>query len=284
MHQFAREELTFDVRDGGPSDGEVVVLLHGFPEDGGSYDAVVPALHEAGYRTLVPDQRGYSPQARPRGRWRYRLADLVADVIALLDQAGVLQAHLVGHDWGAAVAWEMARRHPDRVLTLTALSVPHLQAMAWAWRHSRQARRSSYVALFQIPVVVEYGLAARLERTLIRSGLRPDYAAHYGQRFSTPSSLSGPLNWYRALPWAVFDGEGRRIAAVVTVPTTYIWGRRDPFIDRAAASRSERYVEADYRFVELDANHWLPENYAAEIVPLILDRLSARPRDAEPPQ
>lgn len=276
MDAFTNDGLTFKVRDGGPPEGEVVVLLHGFPEDGRSYDAVVPGLHRAGYRTLVPDQRGYSPRARPRGRRRYQLSRLVGDVVALLDQAGASRAHLVGHDWGAGVAWEVARRHPGRVHTLTALSVPHPRAMAWASLRSPQAPRSFYIAVFQLPALPERALAPRVKAILTKAGLDPALAAHYGRRFRTPSSLTGPLNWYRALPFSAFDGAGRRAPASVSVPTTYVWGRRDAYVDRVAASRSGEYVDADYRFVELDANHWLPENEAGRVTELILDRVSTR--------
>ena len=101
---YARDGWVFDVRDTGPLDGDPVVLLHGFPERASSWDAVAAQLHEAGLRTLAPDQRGYSPRARPRTRWGYRATELVADVAALVDVVG-RPVHLVGHDWGAFVAW-----------------------------------------------------------------------------------------------------------------------------------------------------------------------------------
>jgi pimeloyl-ACP methyl ester carboxylesterase len=129
MERFTRAGLTFEIRDSGPRDGDAVVCLHGFPQDGTSYDAVVPRLVERGLRVLVPDQRGYSPGARPPGRTAYALPALVDDVLALLDQAGVGAAHVVGHDWGGAVAWALAGRHPERVRSLTALSTPHPAAL-----------------------------------------------------------------------------------------------------------------------------------------------------------
>ena len=108
MDSFRRDGLTFDVRDAGPRDGEPVVLLHGFPQDSAAWDRVAPALHQHGLRTLAPDQRGYSPMARPRGRAHYRLRETVGDVLALLDAAGLESAHVVGHDWGGIVAWGLA--------------------------------------------------------------------------------------------------------------------------------------------------------------------------------
>src|SRR5919202_1224240 len=100
MDTFTRDGLTFDVRDAGPADGEPVVLLHGFPQDGSAFDRLTPLLAAAGLRTLAPDQRGYSPGARPAGRSAYRVRELEADVLALLDAAGLASAHVVGHDWG----------------------------------------------------------------------------------------------------------------------------------------------------------------------------------------
>src|SRR5687768_8192474 len=115
---FTRGALTFDVRDRGPADGPVVVCLHGFPQDGTAFDAVVPPLVAGGLRVLVPDQRGYSPGARPPGRAPYALREVVDDVVALLDAAGVERAHVVGHDWGAVVGWALASRRADRVASL----------------------------------------------------------------------------------------------------------------------------------------------------------------------
>src|SRR5215217_5260440 len=173
MDSFRRDGLTFDVLDAGPSDGEPVVLLHGFPQDATSWNGVAPALHQHGLRTLAPDQRGYSPMARPRGRGHYTLRETTRDVLALLDAAGLESAHVVGHDWGAGVGWALAAWHPERVRTLTVLSVPHPGAMAKAT--SDQALRSAYMAAFQVPVLPEQALlaggGAALRRMLRRSGL-----------------------------------------------------------------------------------------------------------------
>ena len=129
MRSYAHDRLVFEVKDEGPEDGQPVVFLHGFPQDSTSWDAVVEPLHERGYRTLAPNQRGYSPSARPRGARNYRWASLAGDVVALLDAAGVDTAHVVGHDWGGAVAWCLASEHSDRVRTVTSLSTPHPGAL-----------------------------------------------------------------------------------------------------------------------------------------------------------
>ena len=173
VDSFRRDGLTFDVRDAGPSDGEPVVLLHGFPQDSAAWDRVAPALHQAGLRTLAPDQRGYSPMARPRGRGRYRLRETTADVLALLDAAGLESAHVVGHDWGGIVG--LGARPPGTrtgVRTLTALSVPHPAAMAKAMVTSDQALRSYYMLV--VPAAVPARAAAARRR---RDGAAPDCCA-----------------------------------------------------------------------------------------------------------
>ena len=112
MATFRHQGLTFDVRDGGPAEGEAVLLLHGFPQDATSWRHVEPLLHAAGLRTLAPDQRGYSPEAAPRATAAYRLPALVGDAVALADAAGARRVHVVGHDWGGAVAWALATAPP----------------------------------------------------------------------------------------------------------------------------------------------------------------------------
>lgn len=294
MDSYPRAGLVFDVRDEGPADGRPVVLLHGFPQDNSCWDAVVPALHAAGLRTLAPNQRGYGGHADPRKRSAYRMPDLVADVLALLDAAGLDRAHLVGHDWGGAVAWMAATAHPERFATLTVLSTPHPQALAWAMTHTDQVLRSWYMTAFQLPVLPERLLAPRMREVLRRSGLPEEYADRYAARFARPESLTGPIGWYRAMPpptlglrknlRRVLSGLRGAVPAgsrdhrpdpkrLVRVPTTYLWGRDDPALGRAAAERTGDYVPGDYRFVELAAGHWLPETVPARVAAEIVDRV-----------
>ena len=129
LTSFVSQGWTFDVRDSGPLDGPVVVALHGFPQTSGSWSAVTPLLTDAGYRVLAPDQRGYSPRARPTAVDDYTMDHLCADVLALADAAGADRFHVLGHDWGAAVAWALAADRPDRLASLTAVSVPHPAAL-----------------------------------------------------------------------------------------------------------------------------------------------------------
>lgn len=259
MDSFRRDGLTFDVRDAGPPDGEPVVLLHGFPQDSTAWDKVAPGLHASGLRTLAPDQRGYSPMARPHGRSHYRLRETVEDVLALLDAAGLQSAHVVGHDWGGAVAWGLGAWHPDRVRTLTAISVPHPGAMARAMVRSDQALRSYYMGLFQLPVLPERlilsGDGAALRRMLKRGGLPDAVAEHYVARMREPGALSAALGWYRALPW-----DGRDRVGTVRVPTLFVWSTGDAFLGRTAAEATGDFCAGPYRLVVLDdVTHWIPE-------------------------
>jgi pimeloyl-ACP methyl ester carboxylesterase len=273
MDSYARAGLTFPVRDAGPSDGEAVVLLHGFPQDATSYDQVVPLLHAQGLRTLVPTMRGYAATARPRDRRAYRAEETTADLLALLDAAGLATAHVVGHDWGAGPAWAAAAWHPDRVASLTVLSTPHPAAMAASMVSSSQGLRSWYMGFFQLPGVPELVVPRSLRRTLVGSGLPPGHVDRYVRAMSQPGALTGALNWYRGLPFSV-----RPPVGTVAVPTTYVWGEKDFALGRVAAEATARYVDGPYRFLELDAGHWLPETRPAEVAAAVLDRAGRGPQ------
>jgi pimeloyl-ACP methyl ester carboxylesterase len=289
---FERDGLVFDVRDGGPRDGEVVVLLHGFPQDSTAWSQVEPILHAAGLRTLAPDQRGYSPGARPGGVAAYRLKEVSADVVALLDAAGVERAHVAGHDWGGAVVWDVTQRHPGRFRDAVVVSTPHPSALAWSFTHSLQAARSSYMGFFQVPVLAEAAVAPALERVLTSSGLPAERARHYAGRMREPGALTGALGWYRAFGTGLAQGlVPRRLRPAPRGsatyrspgshwpgPTTYVWGQHDPTLGRAAAERTGEYVRGDYRFVEVDGGHWLPETHPREVAGEILARAQSKGR------
>jgi pimeloyl-ACP methyl ester carboxylesterase len=277
MESYERDGLHFDVTDLGPADGEVVILLHGFPADRHCWDDVGARLADAGYRVLAPDQRGYSPGACPAGRRSYRVGLLAGDVIALADAAGAARFHVVGHDWGAGVAWHLAGTAPGRVASLSAVSVPHPRAMLRALIHSSQALHSWYMLAFQLPAIPERVLAAgggaRLRRSLRSSGLGARPADRYAARAARPGAMTGPVNWYRAIPWAGGGGDHP-----VTVPTVMIWGPGDSFVSRVAAEGAAAWVDADYRFVEVPGGtHWLPEGDPDAVTGAVTAHLAAHP-------
>lgn len=267
-----------EVRDCGRETDPPVVLLHGFPQDSRCWNAVEPLLHEAGLRTLAPDQRGYSPQASPRDVQAYRMRALTADVIAVLDALDLEKAHVVGHDWGGAVAWGLGAAFPDRVASLTVLSTPHPRALLASMTRSAQPLRSWYTLAFQLPVLPEFLLSQGLVTALRLSGLPLHLAREYGERFSSPDELFGPLAWYRAAVRRPVWQQAKSVesgSAAVTVPTTHVWGSKDFALGRAAAELTADYVVGDYRFVELDAGHWLPEVHPDVVAEAIIDRVGS---------
>ncbi|WP_298444117.1 alpha/beta fold hydrolase [Gordonia sp. (in: high G+C Gram-positive bacteria)] len=276
MEHFTREGLTFDVADS-PAHGVAkgtVVLLHGFPQTSSSWRKVTPLLNDAHYRTVAPDQRGYSPRARPKGRAPYRTTELVADTVALIDQLGDGPVHLVGHDWGAAVAWGLASSHPELLRSLTTVSVPHPGAFLKSFLSSSQALHSWYMAAFQPPLVPDLLLdrfPGVLDELLRRSGMDDDQLTDV-HRLIESGGLTGALNWYRAMMLSTPPALARRVA----VPTTHVWGARDTALVRRGAELAADYVIADYRLEVLeDAGHWIPEHDAEELATIVLERIAA---------
>ncbi|MGA8988023.1 alpha/beta fold hydrolase [Aeromicrobium sp.] len=265
-------DLTFDVRMLGPEDGDPVILLHGFPENSLSWSSVAARLADTGLRVIAPDQRGYSPGARPTDVDAYATTVLAGDIIDLADALGIDTFHLVGHDWGAAVSWVVAAAHPRRLRTLTAVSVPHLAAYGAALsRDADQQARGAYIGLLR--------QAGKAEDLLLEDGakrLRAMYggivtaaqADSYIGPLSEPDALTAALNWYRAMR------SDLGALSAVSVPTTYVWSDQDVAIARAGAEQCGRFVEADYRFVELAGiSHWIPEEAPDSLAEAILVRI-----------
>lgn len=274
LTSYDRVGLRFDVVDRGPLDGPVVILLHGFPERASCWNEVAPLLHAAGYRTLAPDQRGYSPGARPAGRRAYALHHLAGDVEALREAAvaagaDAARVHVVGHDWGAAVGWTYAARSPDRLHTLAAVSVGHPAAFVRSWR-GRQLLMSWYMLFFQIEALPEW-LARRrggvFDRLLASAGMTPAELDRFRAEIVETGALTPALNWYRALPFA----PPGLVRAPVRVPTTLVWGDLDTAVGRLSVEGTARWVGAPYRFHVLEgASHWIPRQAPDRLVPLLL--------------
>jgi pimeloyl-ACP methyl ester carboxylesterase len=262
--------LTFPYRISGPPEGREVLLLHGFPEYSLEWAAQVEALARSGFLTVAPDQRGYGPGNQPSEVSAYRMDELVADVIALLDALGWARVDLIGHDWGGAVAWHVACRHPERLRSLTAVSTPHPLAIQRArGSGGSQRQMSSYMEVFRQPGVAEDALLADDAAALraLYGGL-PE-TDHYVERFQDRRTLTSALNWYRAM-----SGDDNSKAHVVQVPTLYVWGEADMAFSREAAEAVGDFVDAPYTFAPLEgAGHWVPETHAAQLNRLILDHL-----------
>jgi pimeloyl-ACP methyl ester carboxylesterase len=264
--------LSFDVRVAGPADGVAVVLLHGFPQHAGEWDLVTPALEAAGLRTYAVDQRGYSPGARPPEAADYAIAECTADVVSVMDALHLDSAHIVGHDWGAVVGWHLSVRHPARVRTLTAVSVPHPLAMAHALSSDPDQReRSAYVRLFRRADRAEDVLLADGARRLRRllTGVPADRVEGYVRPMLAPGALTGALGWYRAISAADLEGLGPS-----TVSTTFVWSDGDLAIGPTAARECARHVTGEYRFVPLaGVSHWIPDEAPQALADEILRRI-----------
>lgn len=248
--------------EAGPKDGPPVILLHGFPEFWWGWRHQIEPLAQAGFRVIVPDQRGYNLSDKPQGRGDYRLDTLVDDIVGLADGLGLAAFHVVGHDWGGIVAWRLAATHPERVRTLVAINAPHPGVVGSYMRgHPTQWLRSSYVAFFQLPALPERLLAAdgyrAMKESLMRSS-RPgtftaDDLAIYQRAWEQPGALTAMLNWYRALPLSPRRDSALRLSMPVLVP----WGLRDRFLERGLAEASLALCErGEALFIE-SATHWL---------------------------
>ena len=266
-------DLTFDVRVDGPDDGRPVLLLHGFPETSASWAKVTPLLAEAGLRTYAPDQLGYSPGARPAEVDSYALTNLTQVTADLMTALEIPRADVVGHDWGAQVAWGLAAWHPDRVRSLTAVSVPHPAAYTAAFRTDpEQKERSAYIRLFwQEGKAEEVLLAddARRLRRMFGDAVPAEAVDEYVAVLSAPGALTAALNWYRTM------SSDTRVDPV-EVPTTYVWSDGDVAVGRIAAEACAEFVTGDYRFVELAGiTHWIPEQAPDALARAILDRIAS---------
>jgi pimeloyl-ACP methyl ester carboxylesterase len=272
-------EMSFDARLAGPEDGEAVVLLHGFPQTSWCWRFQMAALAQAGYRALAPDQRGYSPGACPSDPAAYRMDQLVADALAFAEWTGAERVHFVGHDWGGAVAWHVAGRHPDRVASLAVVSTPHPRALLEALGGSGdQASRSSYMSFFRTPEEPERALLADegqgLRALFSASGLGADEAEAaqveaYVRALLRPGAMTGALNWYRAM-----RAEDSASLGPVTCRTLYVWSTEDVALGREAAEATGRFVEGPYRFEVLEGvSHWVPEQASGQLNRLLLEHL-----------
>jgi pimeloyl-ACP methyl ester carboxylesterase len=280
MHCYRRGELVFDVTDAGPTDGPVVILLHGWPQLNTSWEAVIPKLTAKGYRCLAPNQRGYSRDGRPTRRWDYRVSELVEDVRALIDASEAQRVHLVGHDWGATVVWRVAAEMPDRLATASPLSVPHPAAFLKSLVTSRQCLASWYMYFFQLPRIPEWVfLGSRGKATGLSAFLRshkqaPERADRDARAMAAPGAFTAAINWYRAIPLS----DMRHIGNKITVPTMYVFSDGDNFLNSKGAEATHRYVSGEYRFETLHGvSHWMVDEQPDAVADLLLEWFAAHP-------
>lgn len=265
--------------------GPLVILLHGFPEFWYSWRYQIPALVEAGYHVVAPDMRGYNLSGKPRGVRAYDASRLADDVAGLARALGAERAIVVGHDWGAAVAWSFAMRHPELLDRLVILNVPHPMRMFQGLRTWRQARKSWYMFFFQLPWLPEWAMRRRgyswLHRMFradpVRKGAFSDSdIERYVEAAARPGALTGAINYYRA----AFRRSPRRTRAdlaTIERPVLVIWGTHDRYLGRELAEPDPRWVP-DVRVEYLpDASHWVQVDRPDRVNALMLEFLGPAP-------
>jgi pimeloyl-ACP methyl ester carboxylesterase len=272
---IAANGWTFRADLAGPSGGEPVLLLHGFPQSRHAWRMQLPALAAAGYRAVAPDQRGYAPGARPTDADAYVTANIVADALAMMDTLGAERFHLIGHDWGGQIAWLLAARSPERVRSLAVLSRPHPAAFARSFTaDAEQANRSRHHSTLLEPGAADAMLATGLSafRTMFeRQGVPAQAADAYIATLSDPGALEAAIHWYR-------QAGGLRAADTppIAAPTLYLWGDADATIGRAAAAGTGDFVTGPYRFeVVPGAGHFLTDQVPDVVTEALLRHLAS---------
>lgn len=263
--------------EAGPEDGPLLILLHGFPEFWYGWRHQIGPLAEAGFRVLVPDQRGYNRSDKPPGLSAYRLDTLARDVVGLIDDAGRDRAAVAGHDWGGVVAWWLGIHHPGRLARLALLNIPHPWVMRRTLReNAKQRKKSLYMLFFQLPWLPEralrkddWALAVKTLRATSRPGTFTDEdLTRYREAWAQPGALTGMLSWYRA---ALRRPPRLEPSLRVTVPTLLLWGARDRALLSDMAPLSIDLCD-DGRLVTFEeATHWVQHEEPDRVNGLLVD-------------
>lgn len=272
--------LKFDVSVGGARNAPLVLMLHGYGVSRYSWDAQVAALSAAGFFAAAPNQRGYSPDARPDPATfsNYRMDAVIGDVLDIAAGLGYANRrfHLVGHDWGASLGWEIADRYPERLATLTILSRPHPLSFNRALGvDEAQAKRSQHHKNFLDPNAGPNILAddAKWLRTrLTANGIPPETIEKHLSVIGNPAAMEAALAWYRA------RGPGHAAVAPTKVPTLYIWGNKDDSVGQIAAQGTADFIDAPFQFAVLDGvGHFAADQAPESVTELLLEHLARHP-------
>lgn len=263
------DDVTLRVDDIGG--GSPVMLLHGWPDTADLWRHQVPALVADGYRVIAPDLRGFGESSRPAEIQAYTAPSMVGDVIGLLDHLSIPRVHLVGHDWGAAISWMTAALAPDRVASLTALSVGHPTAFRTAGWGQRE--KSWYMLLFQLPGIAERWLSADGFRNLREWSRHPDIEAVV-ERLADPETLAASLNLYRAILPPTWLVEPLPKLPPVQAPAMGVWSSGDLALTEEAMTGSAAHVAGPWRYERLDdVGHWMQLEAPEAVNALLLDFL-----------
>jgi pimeloyl-ACP methyl ester carboxylesterase len=249
-------------------EGDAVLLLHGCPDSAALWREVVPRLVAARYRVVTLDQRGFGESDAPLGVSSYALPRLADDVLAVMDALGIEKAHLVGHDWGAAVAWLLAGNRPERFRTLSALSVGH--ARAYAAAGFPQLSKAWYILVALVPRLGEW-LIRRRDFQLLKGITQHPEAERWVRDLSRPGRLTAGLNWYRANSLSVTDHPK------VKIPVLGVWSDGDFALTEAQMTGSAKYVDGSFRYERIDgASHWFPLEVPERVSSLLLEFFEAK--------
>jgi pimeloyl-ACP methyl ester carboxylesterase len=262
--------LRFRAMADGPASGEMVILLHGFPEGAESWSKQIDSIARGGALAVAPDMRGYGLSDAPSEVDDYRIDHLVEDVAGIVRAFGRPSAHVAGHDWGAMVAWFFADQHPEMTKSLTVLSVGHPAALAEATEQDEdQKERSRYVGLFLLEGKAEHVLSEddfRRLRNMFGEAVPRGAIEHFVRSLTRPGRLTAGLNYYRANLSRDNWWAGMRRDVKVNAPTTLLWGDQDPALGRLQAEKTGEHMTGDYRLQVLEgAGHWLQFERADEV-------------------
>lgn len=266
------DNLNFIARVGGmDNDGDPVILLHGFPETSRMWKDMIVILDENNFRVVAPDQRGYSPGSRPKGVESYKIDLLAKDIINIANEFGFEKFHLAGHDWGSAVGWYIASKYPDRLISWTALSVPHMDAFIDAMHNDKiQKKKSSYISFFRMSLLPELYFKVFGYRNLknIWTHSTEDEINDYIDVFSQKNALKTSLHWYRAN----LAESGEKIGKI-NVPTLMLSGINDMAVGQVAVDNTELYMNEAYTLKKIDAGHWIVQESFDEVSGYILEHM-----------
>ena len=266
--------LVFRAREHG--EGVPVLLLHGFPETSIMWVPLMERLAAEGFHCLAPDQRGYSPGARPPDVEAYDYHHMAADIVGFLDAMGWQRAHLIGHDWGALAGWASVASYPERFLSWTSLSIPHIRPFGEAIRaNDEQKAKSRYIDFFRQAGTAENALSANDFQALrgICSAHPQEEIGEYIAVLSQDGALTAALHWYRGSDGIRPTQSGGEQWGAVSTPTLHIWGNDDMAIGRDATEATKDHVSGPYRLLELDCGHWIVQEALDRIVEPIVAHL-----------
>ncbi len=281
-HLIKTNGITLHVAAAGPEDGQLVILLHGFPEFWYGWRHQIPALAAAGYRVVAPDQRGYNESDKPAGIRNYATPEEVADVVGLIQAFGREKAVVIGHDFGANVAWWTALTHPHMVEKLGILNVPHPKVFFETLRRSpRQLLKSWYIFGIQIPRLPEASLSRNNFAGMLRAftqSAKPDTFTSddlekYREAWRREGALTAMLNWYRA---AMRHQPPNPASWRLAMPALMIWGANDIALSASMAQPSIDQCDNGRLVIIDDATHWVQHDASERVNALLLEFLAQR--------